>query len=436
MASYSLPPGWSKHAKSALLHAIAMASTAVAVARGRAARRGLHVELDRARQEITLLREELDLKDSRWVRLSARRRPHYSAIQRVRILQLKAARGWSCEQTAEALMIDEQTLKSWLRRVDEKGEGALVRTTSPVNRFPDFVRYLVRQLKVLCPEMGKVRIAQVLARAGLHLGATTVARMLRETGRPADDVACAIAAKTRRVAARYPGELWHLDLTAVPIGAGFWVPWLPFSLPQSWPFCWWIAVIVDHVSRAVVGFSVHSGRPTSEQVQATISRAIERGGGLPRSIVTDKGRQFWCRSYRRFCRDRGICARFGAVGRQGSIAVVERFIRGMKMECTSRLLVPLYIDAMRREVGLYVLWYNTHRPSQALCGRTPQEVYERRPPANARPRYEPRRRWPAGAPSALPTTETKTDRGACFSLVVSYLGGRKHLPVVELREAA
>jgi transposase InsO family protein len=436
MLLYPLPRGWPKHAKTALLHAIAMASTALAVARGHAASRGLRVELDRAMQEISLLREELDLKDARWVRLSPRRRPHYSAVQRLRILQLKAARGWSCEQAAEALMIDEQTLKSWLRRVDEKGESALVQTTEPVNRFPDFVRYLVRQLRVLCPEMGKIRIAQVLARAGLHLGATTVGRMLREAHPPADDVACAVVTKTRRVTARYPGELWHLDLTAVPIGAGFWVPWLPFTLPQSWPFCWWIAVIVDHVSRAVVGFSVHSAQPTSEQVQATISRAIERSAGSPRSIVTDKGPQFWCRSYRSFCRDRGICPRFGAAGRQGSIAVVERFIGTMKKECTSRLLVPLSIGAMRREVGLYVLWYNNHRPSQALEGRTPQEVYEGRQPANVQRRYEPRRRWPAGAPSALPKTGTKAVPGARLALVVSYVAGRKHLPVVELREAA
>jgi hypothetical protein len=83
-----------------------------------------------------------------------------------------------------------------------------------------------------------------------------------------------------------------------------------------------------------------------------------------------------------------------------------------------------------------VLWYNIHRPSQALRGRTPQEVYERRQPANVGPRYEPRRRWPAGAPSALPKADTKTDPGVSFSLVVSYMGGRKHLPVVELREAA
>ena len=110
--------------------------TALTVARTRAGSSGVRVELERAEQEIALLREELDLKDSRWIRLSPRRRPHYTPVQRMRILQLKAARNWSCEKAAEALMLDEQTLKSWLRRIDEEGDAALIQLAEPVNRFP------------------------------------------------------------------------------------------------------------------------------------------------------------------------------------------------------------------------------------------------------------------------------------------------------------
>ena len=54
-------------------------------------------ELDRANTEIALLKEELDIKDARWSRLPSRRRPYYVPVQRMRILQLKTARGWSCE---------------------------------------------------------------------------------------------------------------------------------------------------------------------------------------------------------------------------------------------------------------------------------------------------------------------------------------------------
>ena len=118
-------------------------------------------------------------------------------------------------------MIDEQTMRSWLRRIDEEGEGALIRISEPVNKFPDFVRYLVKQLRVLLPKMGKTRIAQVLARAGLHLGVTTVGRISKETEPMPEDAATLDVIETRVVTARHPGEIWHVDLTTVPTGSGF-----------------------------------------------------------------------------------------------------------------------------------------------------------------------------------------------------------------------
>ena len=48
------------------------------------------------------------------------------------------------------------------------------------------------------------------------------------------------------VVAKVPDHTWHVDLTAVPTGAGFWVPWFPFSDPQRWPFCAWVAVLQGH----------------------------------------------------------------------------------------------------------------------------------------------------------------------------------------------
>jgi hypothetical protein len=97
MTSAPLPRGWKSHIKSSLLHAISLATAAVTVARSRSAVDGLRAELERTTNEIALLREELEIKDSRWSRLSSRKRPHYTPIQRMRVLQLKAARGWSYE---------------------------------------------------------------------------------------------------------------------------------------------------------------------------------------------------------------------------------------------------------------------------------------------------------------------------------------------------
>ena len=99
--------------------------------------------------------------------------------------------------------------------------------------------------------MGPARMANVLGRAGLVLGATTIRRMVREdAGAPEPDTD-AVTKRRRRIVAKYPRHCCRIDLTAVPTRAGFWVPWFPFSLPQRWPFCWWVAAAIDQVSRVI-----------------------------------------------------------------------------------------------------------------------------------------------------------------------------------------
>jgi len=143
----------------------------------------------------------------------------------------------------------------------------LVQSREPVNKFPDFVRYAVQCLKALCPTLGKTKIAEILCRAGLHLGTTTVGRILKEP--PAPLPAEAIAESGRAVTAKRPNHVWHIDLTAVPTAAGFWAPWLPFALPQCWPFCWWLAIVIDHYSRRAMGFAVSPPATDDETVLVT-----------------------------------------------------------------------------------------------------------------------------------------------------------------------
>jgi hypothetical protein len=238
-----LPRAWPSHVKSAILHVISLAQFTIAYTRGWAAdsvntRVRFKAERDQALQDNALLREEMRIKDARMARILPHRRPLYPPTERLAILEVKAARQWSLEQTAKAFLVTTATIASWMRRVDEQGPPALVQLPVPVNKFPDLVRYLVQRLKTLCPSFGKVKIAQVLARAGLHLGQTTVGRILKEKPAPKPAANPETSTEGRVVTAKYPGHVWHVDLTVVPTG-GFWTSWLPFSLPQSWPFAWW-----------------------------------------------------------------------------------------------------------------------------------------------------------------------------------------------------
>ncbi|MDA2934965.1 integrase core domain-containing protein [Acidobacteria bacterium AH-259-D05] len=381
-------------------------------------------------EEIALLREELRIKGARMCGIAAHRRPRYAPTERLAILEVRAARGWSLKQTADAFLVTPTTVASWSKRVDELGPKALLQLREPVNRFPDFVRYAVQRLKTFCPTMGKVKIAQTLARAGLHLSATTVGRMLKE---PPPPLPKQVDVSTGRVVmAKRPDHVWHLDLTTVPTVSGFWASWLPFALPQCWPFCWWVAVVIDHYSRRLIAVAVFPQKPNS----LTVCRFLGSFDSTPNYLVCDKDKVFWCDTFKDWCRCKGIKPRYGAAGKRGSIVVVERFIRTLKDEYTRRILVPQRRKEFRRELLSFLDWYNEHRPHMTLGGSTPNEVYFGQRPANRRPRVEPRKRWPRASLCANPRTLVAGQPGDRFSLEVSYHGGRRHLPIVSLRRAA
>ena len=168
-----LPKTWPANVKSLILQAISLARFAIVHTRSWASdsvsnRVRLRASLERAQAEISSLQDDLRIKDARMSRLDPSRRPHYRPVERFQILELRAAKGWSTAQTARRFQVEPDTIASWMKRVDEDGPSALVQTREPVNRFPSFVRHIVRRLKVLCPTLGKKRMAQMLAQTGFN----------------------------------------------------------------------------------------------------------------------------------------------------------------------------------------------------------------------------------------------------------------------------
>ncbi|MFC1461329.1 DDE-type integrase/transposase/recombinase [Verrucomicrobiota bacterium] len=426
--SISLPKHWPQHVRSAILHIVCLAHMAIIHTRSwcadsRLQRVRLSGKLDRAENKINLLKEEIRIKDTRMARIAPRHRPYYPATERMAILELKAACGWNLAQTARVFQVEPETIASWMKRVDEQADHALVQMSEPVNKFPALVRYIVQRLKVLCPVMGKKRIAEILTRAGLSLCSTTVSRFLKVSSSlpdPDHDLQAEVAegrlSQGRVITAMHPNHVWHVDLTVVPTRAGFWVPWLPFSLPQVWPFCWWIAVAIDHFSRKAISFALFKKQPTSLDVRSFLGRTMGRNRTKPKYIICDKGTQFWCDAYKKWCKRKKIKPRYGAVGKYGSIAIIERFIRSMKDECTRQIIVHLNLNEMRTELALYATWYNQFRPHQSLHGSTPHQRYR-------------------GLSRAPPISDVELKNGRLY-LQVSYLEGRKHLPIIQLRKAA
>ena len=109
-----------------MLHVISLAQFSMSYTRGWAAdsvnpHLRLKARVDQLEQAVALLREEIRIKDARMVSISPHRRPHYAPTERMAILELRAARCWSLQQTADAFLMTAATIASWMKRVDEQG---------------------------------------------------------------------------------------------------------------------------------------------------------------------------------------------------------------------------------------------------------------------------------------------------------------------------
>jgi len=136
----TLPKYWGNDLQAAVLHIISLAHLAIIYARGWAAnsinaRVRLQAKLEEAENTIQLLQEELQIKDSRISRIDSKNRPRFLPEERMQILQLRAAHGWTKAKTAKRFGICENTLACWHKRLDDKS-GFLSLGNCPANKFP------------------------------------------------------------------------------------------------------------------------------------------------------------------------------------------------------------------------------------------------------------------------------------------------------------
>lgn len=431
----------------AAFHRVALISVRAGFEEGPDPRAALIADVDRLRELVAVREEELRILSARLSQLAPRSRPHYAPAERFAILLLRAKTGWSVAETARRFLVTPATIAGWTKRVDEGGEHALVKPPVPINRHPDRVAFLVKQAHAAAPGLGRRKLADVLARAGLVLAASTVERLKKrrlpkpptppsaadsddsaDESASAEKPAAAEGDSARVVESKRAHHLWHVDITTIATAGGMSLPWWSFALHLVWPFSFHIAVVLDHFSRAVVAFDVFRKEPTARQICRLLDRAVRAAGTAPKHMVTDRGSQF-AGEYRDWCTANDVKPRWGAIGKHGSIAVIERFFRTLKDEHLRRIVVPFARRRLVRGLVAYVRWYNHHRPHQTLGGRTPSERLEGRDAELRTPRFEPRRRFPVD-------DDDEVERCDEMNLVVRHVGGQRHLPLFDLRKAA
>jgi putative transposase len=186
-------------------------------------------------------------------------------------------------------------------------------------------------------------------------------------------------------------------------------------------FSFKVAVVLDVFSRLPLASRVFTREPTATQMLALVEEAT-RCHGRPRHFVSDQGAQFTATAFRETLADLGIKQRFGAIGKTGSIAIIERFWRSLKDTLRLRFVPPLLRTDLERRLGAFLSYYSHLRPHQGLGGSTPAEALSRIGSSRSDPLPPPPRGRPGEGPSASP-------------FKVAYLDPERRLPFLVRRAA-
>ncbi len=336
----------------------------------------LLAERDDALWRLALAERMLAVQCRRIAAMNPHRRPEVLPEDRFEVLQIMRLQGWRLQRTADCFVIHLNTLCAWQRRFRQDNDPGGFFGPAPVNRLNDSVRWLVHEIRRMCPHLavGTRTIARMIVQAGLQISRSTVQRIIREEPPRKKARRAAAPGGTATIpyhilAPRQANRTWHLDLTVVS------VLWCRI----------YMAALVDGFSRKLLALRVFAGTPTCKTMAALVRQTVATHG-RPRFLVTDHGCQFRVR-FRRAVRWLGIDPVRGKVRSWTFNGKVERLFRTLKLWWRLSLFgwaAGKAGIARRMQVRLDVFrdWYNTRRAHHALGGWTPEQVWtESGPPA-------------------------------------------------------
>jgi putative transposase len=155
-----------------------------------------------------------------------------------------------------------------------------------------------------------------------------------------------------------PGQLWHLDLTAVWVAEHGWV---------------YLNAIIDCCTREIVGWGLETRCRAAEAI-AVIEQAVREQAIPPGTLTlgTDNGSAYTARKFRAVLSGFGLAHGRGGYRDPESQAFIESWFRYLKERCVWRNEFET-LDQVREVIAAYIDCYH-HRPHSRLNYQTPSEV--------------------------------------------------------------
>jgi len=244
--------------------------------------------------------------------------------------------------------------------------SGVYREPSPANENDLALMRRIDELFTAWPFLGSRRMAAMLRAEGWPVNRKRMQRLMRRMGiaalgpkprttKPAPGHRV-FPYLLRNLAIDRPNQVWAADITYVPIGRGF----------------LYLVAVIDWASRAVLAWRLSNTMDVSFCVSA-LEEALARFG-KPEIFNTDQGSQFTSAAFTGTLTAAGIRISMDGRGRWMDNVFIERLWRSLKYE---DIYLKGYADGReaRTGIGLWMTFYNSCRPHQALASRTPMAVW-------------------------------------------------------------
>jgi transposase InsO family protein len=155
-----------------------------------------------------------------------------------------------------------------------------------------------------------------------------------------------------------PHQQWHIDISYVNILGTF----------------YYLIAVLDGYSRYIIHWELRESM-TSDDVQTTLQRAVEKAGRSAENLISDNGRQFVARDFRHFLRVKGMKHVTTSPYYPQSNGKLERAHKTIKSEAIRKKVILSYEDAVDN-LTTFIDHYNHHRLHAALQYVTPKHMLE------------------------------------------------------------
>jgi transposase InsO family protein len=211
--------------------------------------------------------------------------------------------------------------------------------------------------------LGPERIMDALEEKGIYLSHETIRKILRNEGliEPRDRVLCH---EFKRFEAEKPNDIWQTDLMYVFI--------------HGYGYMYLMSVMDDH-SRKIMHWDLLV-KATSVDAVDVIRRTLEITGVVPKSVLTDRGIQFYTGDgnrygqFEKFLAEKEIKHILARTHHPQTLGKIERYHRTLRQEKLNFFFFEEPLEA-RRVIREFVTYYNYERKHKGIGRVTPEDRY-------------------------------------------------------------